>query len=214
MSKTRSCLSGLVLLMLGLVVGAVVGMVLGWWVWPVSYVDTDLVDLRPGHQDDYILMISDAYLLDGNLAEVQRRLALLQEPEVGRRVASLIRSKIASKAGPDEVRSLIFLAHALRVDTQDMLDYVATSTPTPTPLATATRMRTRTPTPTSSPTSSPTPTATETLASPSLPVRPTLRPTLMPTVRRIVPEELPRSLPTETPYTGGWELSLTPPPTW
>ena len=77
---------------------------MGWWLWPVSYVDTEMSDLRPGHQDDYILMISDAYFLDGDLSEAQRRLSQLQEPSIGRRVAGLIESKIAAEEAPEELR--------------------------------------------------------------------------------------------------------------
>ena len=170
MSKSRGCLSTLALLALSLVVGVAIGVALGWVVWPVNYVDTDIVDLRAGYQDDYVLMISDAYVLNRDLALARERLARLQELDPAQRVAALARSKMSAKEAGKEVRSLVALAQALQVAGRDMLDYVVTETPTATPPPTFTPTSTSTPAPTSTATVTATPKST-----------PTARPTLTPT---------------------------------
>lgn len=152
----------LILLALSLVGGVAAGFVLGWVVWPVTYVDTDVVDLRAGYQDDYIVMTGDAYALDRSLAAAEERLARLEDPAIGRRVAALVRSKMEAGEPAEQLRSLVLLAEALSVASRDMLDYAATETPTRTPVPTATETPTATPTPTTTPTAPPTATLTPT----------------------------------------------------
>ncbi|GEM_PF-216246 len=164
MSKRSSCLWSLAWLLIGLIGGTIIGVLIGWFVWPVNYVDTDIVDLRAGYQDDYILMVSDAYLLDGNLAQAERRLSYLSEPRVEQRVVALIQSKMAAGEPPEKLRSLVNLAQGLRVDTREMAQYILMSTPTVTSTATPV------------PTASPTERATPTLAATDTPV-PTQAPT-------------------------------------
>jgi hypothetical protein len=167
MSKKRSCMIVLILLALSLVGGVAVGFVLGWVVWPVTYVDTDVVDLRVGYQDDYIVMTGDAYALDRNLTAAKERLAHLEDPAVNQRVAGLVRSKMAASEPAGRLRSLVLLAEGLSVASRDMLDYTATETPTPTPVPTATETPTTTPVSTRSPTATSTETATATARPPA-----------------------------------------------
>jgi hypothetical protein len=167
MSKKRSCVTVLILLALSLVSGVAAGVVLGWIVWPVTYVDTDVVDLRTGYQDDYIVMTGDAYALDRNLVAAKERLARLEDPAVDRRVAALVHSKMVADEPADQLRSLVLLADALSVASQDMLEYTATETPTLVPIPTATETPTTTPTPTSAPTETPTETTIATVRPPA-----------------------------------------------
>lgn len=176
MSKKRSCVTVLVMLALSLSGGIAAGFALGWIVWPVTYVDTDIVDLRAGYQDDYIVMTGDAYALNRDLAGAKARLARLDDPEIGRRVSALVRGKMAAHEPADRVRSLVLLAEALNVVSQDMLDYAATETPTPTPA----------PTDTTTPTYTPTPTMTPTVAATSTP-RPSATATTIPSPTRTPP---------------------------
>jgi len=171
MNKRSICLWSLIWLLIGLLGGAILGILIGWFVWPVNYVDTDIVDLRAGYQDDYILMVSDAYFLDGNLAQAERRLSYLSEPHVEQRVAALIQSKMAAGEPPEKLQPLVALAQGLRVDTREMAEYILTPTSTlpstatrvptstPTQTSTATRVATHTPVPTKPPTRTALPTA-------------------------------------------------------
>lgn len=155
MGKIGNCLSTMLFLLLSLLGGSVLGVVIGWVIWPVTYIDTDIVDLRAGYQDDYLVMVGDDYYVTRDFAKVQHRLDRLQDPYVSQRVVSLIRSKMAAGEEPQRLFPLVLLAEALQVGNQDMLDYVATVTPTFTPSPTATTTFTLTPrvTPTLTPTS-------------------------------------------------------------
>ena len=180
------------------------GVVIGWVIWPVTYIDTDIVDLRAGYQDDYLVMVGDDYYVTRDFARAQQRLDRLQDPYVSRRVVSLIRSKMASGEEPQRLRPLALLAEALQVVSQDMLDYVATVTPTftPSPAATATFTLTPRVTPTPTHTSTSVPTAAPT---------PGLVPFPTATVSDRYGPYPPESQPTMAPLPATPDLSIKPP---
>ena len=184
-------------LLAGTVVGLLFGALVGWVIWPVQYTDTDPVDLRPEHKDDYVIMVSAAYALDGDLEEAEARLAELEVDDVSQVVADLASRYISIGAALVDIRNLVQLADALGSSDRAMLDYIATPTPTLTPTVTdtptwtPTSTSTATPTPTGTPTSPPPtptftlqpPTATSTPRSPiPTPRPPTATPTASPTV--------------------------------
>jgi hypothetical protein len=178
-------------LLAGTVVGLLFGVLVGWVIWPVQYTDTDPVDLRPEHKDDYVVMVSAAYALDGDLEQAEARLAKLEVDDAGQVVADLASRYISIRAGLVDVRNLVWLADALGSSDLAMLNYIATSTPTPT--STVTNTPTWTPTATS--TATPTPTATPTSPPPTPTVTPQ-PPTATPTPRPPTPAPRP---PTATP---------------
>lgn len=171
----------------GGIVGLLLSILIGWWLWPVQYYNTDIVDLKPHHKEDYIFMVGAAYVLTGDLESARERLAFLEMPHVEEYVARLAESYIAKGANPDEVRPLVILAQALGKGTEEMLAYVATATPTSTPTITLT--------PTSTPLPSPTPTVTETPTATITPKPPT--PSAIP-IPILSPSPTP-PLPTDTP---------------
>ncbi len=178
-------------LLAGTVVGLLFGILVGWVIWPVQYTNTDFVDLKPEHKDDYVVMVSAAYALDGDLEKAKTRLAKLEAGDIGQVVADLVRRYISIGVGMTDIRNLVQLADALGSSDEAMLNYIATPTPTLTP--TATNTPTWTPTPTS--TATPTPTDTPTLPPPTptfTPQPPTATPTPRP------PTATPRP-PTATP---------------
>lgn len=192
MGKIGNCLSTMLFLLLSLLGGIVLGVVIGWVIWPVTYIDTDIVDLRAGYQDDYLVMVGDDYYVTRDFAKAQHRLDRLQDPYVSQRIVSLIRSKMASGEEPQRLRPLVQLAEALQVGNQDMLDYIATVTPTFTPSPVATTTLTLTPrvtptathTPTSVPTAAPgldlVPLPTATVSDPYIPYLPEGQPNMAP----------------------------------
>jgi hypothetical protein len=169
----------IIALLAGTVVGLLFGALVGWALWPVQYTDTDPVDLRPEHKDDYVVMVSAAYALDGNLEKAEARLTKLEEDDVGQIVADLAGRYISIGAGLVDIRNLVQLADALGSSDSAMLDYIATPTPTPTPTVT----NTPTWTPTSTSTATPTPTDTPTSPHPHQPLRPNRPPLLRRRVR-------------------------------
>jgi len=189
-------------LLAGTVVGLLFGALVGWVIWPVQYTDTDLVDLGPEHKDDYVVMASAAYALDGDLEKAKARLAKLEVDDTGQVVADLASSYISIGAGLVDIRNLVQLADALGSSDDAMLNYIATSTPTPTSTVT----NTPTWTPTSTPTATPTPTNTPTSPPPTSTFTPQ-PPTATPTPRPPTPTPRP---PTATPVP---QQPAAPPPT-
>jgi hypothetical protein len=157
-------------LLAGLAVGLALGLTLTWQVWPVQYYDTDPVDLRPEIKEEYLVLISTAYSLDGDLDKAKRRLRALGEREDGQTVAALAERYVQEGRGVTATRGLARLAYALGARSSAILVFIVTPTvgptaaPTPTPSPTSPPPTTTPPpteaptaTPTASPTASPTP---------------------------------------------------------
>jgi len=122
----------LIALFVGVATGLALGLTLTWVVWPVQYYDTDPVDLRLEHKEDYIALVGAAYAVDGDLARAEARLTKLEEKDIGSVVAGLAERYLREGRGVEETRSLAKLADALGVSTSAMLVYIATPTPLPT----------------------------------------------------------------------------------
>jgi hypothetical protein len=122
----------LVALFIGVAAGLVLGLTLTWVVWPVEYHNTDPVDLRPEHKEDYIVLVGAAYAVDGDLGRAEARLAKLGEKDIDSVVAGLAERYLRENRDVEETRSLAKLADALGVSTSAMLVYIATPTPLPT----------------------------------------------------------------------------------
>jgi len=67
----------LVAFVLGLIIGLVV---LGWWLWPVQWVDANPADLRGSYQDTYLQLIADSFALKEDSALARARLEELKKP--------------------------------------------------------------------------------------------------------------------------------------
>jgi hypothetical protein len=122
----------LIALFVGVAIGLALSLTLTWVIWPVQYYDTDPVDLRPEHKEDYIVLVGSAYAIDGDLARAEARLAKLEEKDIGSVMAGLVERYLREGWGVEETRSLAKLADALGVSTSAMLVYIATPTPLPT----------------------------------------------------------------------------------
>jgi hypothetical protein len=171
--------SGWLYLLVGLLLGVAIGLAYTWGLNPVQFYDTEPVDLRTEHKDNWILGVAAAYRQDGDLDRALSRLMPLQDPQIGPTVANLTERYIAAGRSAKTVRALAALSDALGARTEAMMIYLATPEPTlfftptpqpPTPTATPLPMPTDTATPTATPTTTPTPTRTP------IPTR-TLRPT-------------------------------------
>jgi hypothetical protein len=122
----------LIALFLGVATGLALGLTLAWVVWPVRYYDTDPVDLRLEHKEDYVVLVGSAYAIDGDLARAEARLAKLEEKDIGSVLAGLAERYLQEGRDLEEMRSLAKLADAFGVSTSAMLVYIATPTPLPT----------------------------------------------------------------------------------
>ena len=119
----------LIALFVGVATGLALGLTLTWVVWPVQYYDTDPVDLRPEHKEDYIVLVGAAYAVDRDLARAEARLDKLEEKDIGSVVVRLAERYLQEGRDVEETRGLAKLADALGVSTSAMLVYIATPTP-------------------------------------------------------------------------------------
>jgi hypothetical protein len=177
-------------LALGLALGLAIGLYYAWEMNPVQYYNTEPVDLRPEHQENWIVLVAAAYRQDGDLDRALSRLAALKDPQIGRTVAALTERYIQAGKSAIRIRALATLADALGSRSEPMLIYLAT--PEPTLFFTPTYLP---PTPTGPPTDTPTPSATPTDTPPPTDT-PTPTPTSTPTPR---PSSTPRPAPTQPP---------------
>ena len=171
----------------GIAIGLLVGSWLGRGIQPTEDYTIALTDLEEQRREDYIVLVSALYALDGDLARAEERLTRLNEEDTARLVADLAIKYIEGDKGLEVTQDLATLAHALGAGDEVMLAYVVTPTRTPTAVPTATN------------TLLPTPTFTETPG-------PTTNPTAMPAA-------LPTSTPTPVPPTPTFAPTPTPVPT-
>ncbi len=196
--NVRKAVAALLFLGIALGLGVGLGLVMGWGIWPVEYYDADLVDLKEEHKEEYIVLVSASYALNGDLDQARARLAKLEEEDIAQVVADLAETYL--ERGEDSVvtRNLVMLADGLGSSTEVMLAYVATATPTFSPTPTSTPTETPTATPTETATSVPTETATsvptDTPTATSTPLPPTPTFTQVPPTATFTPAP-----PTDTP---------------
>jgi hypothetical protein len=104
----RKALMGFVV---GLLVGLIIGLpILGWYVFPVEWYDTDPFDLRQEYKEAYISMLADSYTLDPNVALAKQRVEGWDTKEL-----SQVIGQLQAKGDRAEVQRLNSLAAALGV---------------------------------------------------------------------------------------------------
>lgn len=64
---------------LSILLGLAAGLYYGWVLSPVEYVNTTPDTLRIDYKTDFVLMVSEAYQVEGDVEQAIRRLALLGE---------------------------------------------------------------------------------------------------------------------------------------
>ena len=97
----------------GVIVGIAFGLIYSWQINPVQYTDTAPDSLRVDYKTDYVVMIAQAYLADGDLDLARARLATLSLSNPGQHVADLAAAQIQRGAPLDDLRALSALAAAL-----------------------------------------------------------------------------------------------------
>lgn len=102
------------------------GLYIAWNVAPVSYSNSDPVDLGTSEKEDYIRMIAATYNIEGDLQLANRRLYYLQVPQLDATVSNLIRKE-------QNPRAQQALAHLL-LDLRDPAVALARPTNTPRPV--------------------------------------------------------------------------------
>jgi len=165
----------------GILVGLGLGLLLTWQLWPVQYYNTDPIDLRQEHKDDYVVMIAAAYDQDRDLGVASLRLGELGLEDAKQSVLGLFQ-RYGEGGYREETRSLAQLAYDLGVTDVALLPYIQEPTPTPEPI----------------PTPEPTPTETPSAPSPT-PTQATPEPTSTATQPPPTPTSTPTTPPADTP---------------
>ena len=123
MSRKRGWIAVL-LAVVGLAGGIGLGLWYGWEIDPVSYTDTEIAHLHPLYRDEYILMVSKAYALDGDLDTARARIALLAPADPANAVADLAERTIAQNAPPPQIRVLAEMADAMGAGRETFRPYL------------------------------------------------------------------------------------------
>jgi hypothetical protein len=166
----RPSLPALSLIFFGLVLGLAGALYYAWVVDPVVLVDASPARFSPEYKTEYILMVSQSFVVDNDLDRAEQRLALLGDANVAQTVANLLERFVRERRPSAHITSLATLAQKLGVESQAVALFAPTpagglvASPTPTPptadeptptLAQATSL----PTPTLIPTVIPSPTS-------------------------------------------------------
>ena len=113
----------------GLVVGIGLGLYLGWVAWPAEFTNANPSVLQTTHRRDYVLMIADAYAVDGDLAAAQERVASLGEDGQEFLMATLLDMILRGEQEGD-TRRLARLADDLGLYSPAMEPYLTLPEPT------------------------------------------------------------------------------------
>ena len=104
--------------------GMGLGLWYGWVLDPVEYRDTDVSHLASVYRDEYVLMVAETFMLEGDLDAARARLALLAVPDLPGRVADQAQAALARNASQLDVQALARLAAALGAERDTLKPYL------------------------------------------------------------------------------------------
>jgi hypothetical protein len=117
----------------GALLGIGLGLVVGWLLWPVSYTDTDVYDLRADYRDDFVVMVGALNALEQDAAKARQLLELLSDPSAPRPIEAIVvdvaERYIARGANPADIGYLVRLAESLGSVTTPMQPYLNAQRP-------------------------------------------------------------------------------------
>ena len=148
----------------GFLLGLIGGLIYAWFLNPVKWVDVAPNRLNAQDQQTYILLVSEAYLQDFNLARAQARLQSLGVHDIAGLVATQADSAFLRGDDNHQVYALTVLAEALGAQPLAAAVFSGTASPTSMPPPV---MITLPPPPSSTPTDTPAPTPTPFVATPT-----------------------------------------------
>lgn len=115
-------------LILGLILGGLAGLYLGWVQFPVEYVDSPMTDLEQRAKDDYTIMIASGYQFDADALGAVERLRQLGVDNVPEYVQSTTERFITNSRELREIRLMVNLSNGLGRLTPIMEPFLAPST--------------------------------------------------------------------------------------
>lgn len=116
-------------LIIGLSLGALIGLYLGWVQFPVQFVNSPASSLSERAKNDYMVMVAAGYLEDGDLGSAVERLRLLGVPNIPAYVQQVTESYISNSQDVNDISYLVALSEALGRMTPIMQPYRRVSVP-------------------------------------------------------------------------------------
>ena len=123
--------------LVGLVVGLLIGwFVLGWWLFPVRWVNARPSDLHPAWKKHYVAMVVDSYLVTRDPQAAAQRLSDFSDAEKARLLSEVL-ANFEARGGARQAQAARELAKALGIALTAVTPVRGTSAPA-TPMVTAT----------------------------------------------------------------------------
>lgn len=157
-------------LLLSLVIGLAGGLYYAWIVDPVIFTDASPARFSSRYREEYIILVSQSYAVNGNWPLAQQRLAALDDPDIAQTVNDLLETAVRQQRPAPLLEQLAVVARQLGAEGQAIALFAPTLPaanlqPTPTPAIATTP--TNTPLPITTPTDTPIPTPTGTATRPA-----------------------------------------------
>jgi hypothetical protein len=103
----------IIFILIALAVGIGAGLLVGWYVWPVTYTESAPTRMRQDWKDEAIWMAAQAFAYDRDLEAAQVRLHSLGSDDLGTLVLGRAEKAIAQDLPAKHITSLARLAAAL-----------------------------------------------------------------------------------------------------
>ncbi len=102
-----------IFVILVLVIGVGLGLVIGWYVWPVTYTESAPTRMRQDWKDEAVWLAAQAFAYDRDLEAAQARLRPLGTDDLGKLVLDRAEKAIAQNLSKQQIAHLVRLAAAL-----------------------------------------------------------------------------------------------------
>ncbi len=109
----RTPMRNIAALLLTLLAGLGLGLLVGWYVWPVTYTEAVPSRMRQDWKDETVWMAAQAFAYDHDLEAAQARLRPLGTADLGQLVIARAQQAITQRLPPVQITYLARLAAAL-----------------------------------------------------------------------------------------------------
>jgi hypothetical protein len=120
----------LISIIIGLLLGVVAGLYLGWELFPPEFKNSPINDLTKQYQDEYTVLIASGYMADNDAQGAIERLRVLGIENAPAHVQELTEQYITNSGDLQNIRYLVNLSTGLGRFTPIMEPYRRTNLPT------------------------------------------------------------------------------------
>src|SRR5512136_1914656 len=105
----------IIFILIAAAVGIGLGLVVGWYVWPVTYTESAPTRMRQDWKEEAIWLAAQAFAYDRDLEAAQARLRPLGSDDLGQLVLDRAEKAVAQNLSKQQIAHLARLAAALGV---------------------------------------------------------------------------------------------------